>query len=175
MVVTWTWCGGQGPTKAGGGGLESLLPFRGISLQSPELWYHSVEFHRENIQSKDSPSSQITAREMQGNLTESELGLRGAVASCMVLLSRTFQAKVEGRALECGRGVFCEETNPSPRRLMVCVKSIPCKPAQGTIRLYTEWFIHILLQMSVFSKSQGAAGPQRLLQVRGGVHKALRG
>lgn len=47
--------------------------------------------------------------------------------------------------------------------------------AQGTIRLYTEWFIHILLQMSVFPKSQGAAGPQRLLQVRGGDHKALQG
>lgn len=122
------------PDQGGGGGLwelEILLPFRGISFQSPELWYHGVEFHRENIRSKDSPSSQITAREMQGSLTDSELGLRGAVASCMILLARTFQARVEGRALECGRGVFCEETNPSPRRLMVRVKSIPCKRLRG--------------------------------------------
>lgn len=87
---------------------------------------------------------------MQGGLTESELGLRGAVASCMVLLARTFQARVEGRALECGRGVFCEETNPSPERLMVCVKSIPCKQLRGLfVFILSGWFIHVLLQMSV--------------------------
>lgn len=161
MVVTWTWCGGQGRTKVGGlWELESLLPFRGISLRSSELWCLGVESHRENIQSKDSPSSQITAREMQGCLTESELGLRGAVASCLVLLARTFQARVEGRALECSRGVFCEETNPSPEAHGVCeVHSL--QTAQGTICLYTEWFIHILLQMSVSGMFPQVSGGRR--------------
>lgn len=107
---------------------------------------------------------QTAAREVQGGLTESELGLRKAAPSCMVLLASTLRPG--RRAGEGGLGaaedISVKKRNPSPGAQHVC-EAHASDAAQETIHMYakgsfTSCYTAIRVRSAV-PKSQGPWDP----------------